>query len=237
MLQDLSTSQTGNLVRCRHHWKDKPSCFFLKQVKLYKSIKRINIWSPSSMVQGSFSLDLLSRPALYCQQTWTARTALISLGLSMGWGSTNRPRTNAFSHCWSVTMGKACSIYGWCWEWAQAKSLLKALEEASEYRPSPLPPPHGSCFLWVRIFPFLHKTWIILCEAPAEKKLRHPQNLPSLPAAPVALGRRSSFYLLEGESFFTVIALLLTCLTVFWNSCEGDATALLKKTIRWSLQP
>lgn len=85
--------------------------------------------------------------------------------------------------------------------------------EASEYCPSPLPPPQGSCLLSVRVFPFLHKTWINLCEAAAGQKLRHPRNLPSVPAAPVAPGHRSSLYGLEGERFFTIMSRLLARLT------------------------
>lgn len=69
--------------------------------------------------------------------------------------------------------------------------------EANSYCPFLLPPPRWFCFLWVTIFLFLWKKWVNLCEAAAEQKLWCPQNLPTLPAAPVALVLRSSLYLLE----------------------------------------
>lgn len=69
--------------------------------------------------------------------------------------------------------------------------------------------------------PFSTKTGLISLKQLWNESLDDcPQNLSSVPAAPVALGHRSSLYLLGRERFFTIASLLLTHLT-FWKLLGG----------------
>lgn len=109
---------------------------------------------------------------------------LISPGSTMDFHSKNRPRTNVFSHCWSVShtalMGHdlqrslpTLAVLRFC-ELMSRLGPKVCLQRWGKIVNTTLPPSflHRDLAFCGSVFPFLHKNWINLSEAAAQQKLK-----------------------------------------------------------------